>query len=131
MKKLTNWHLLRIIWVKMIVYPVISLCPAFYCVHTYPKGLLFPTTFQCAAVVSGCSCEAPKLKCCMLRLVLHNPILFSLISSVISKVQYFQWNSSVSKDIPENPIKFNLRFLRSQKVPYCKYIPTYPRFSEI
>ena len=40
------------------------LCPTKYCVHTYPKGLLFPFTFQCAAVVSCCACEAPLLLCC-------------------------------------------------------------------
>ena len=75
MKKLTNWHLLRIIWVKMIFHPVISLCPAFfcvqhltvsstflcptkYCVHTYPKGLLF-TCHISTCGVSCCACEAP------------------------------------------------------------------------
>ena len=36
------------------------LCPTKYCVHTYPKGLLFPFTFQCAAVISCCSCQAPQ-----------------------------------------------------------------------
>ena len=68
---------LRIIQVKIIFYPVISLCPALdcvqfytvsstllcptkYCVHNYPKGLLFPFTFKCAAVVSCCAWEAPK-----------------------------------------------------------------------
>ena len=34
-EKINNWNLLRIIWVKMIFYPVISLCPALYCVQLY------------------------------------------------------------------------------------------------
>src|SRR5210317_739652 len=47
--------------VQLITVSSTLLCPTKYCVHTYPKGLLFPFTFQCAAVVSGCACEAPLL----------------------------------------------------------------------
>ena len=59
MKNLAIVTVLSIIWVKMITYPVILLCPALYCVqhiivsnkilcpkkycvHTYPKVHLFP-----------------------------------------------------------------------------------------
>ena len=76
---------LRIIWVKMIFYPVISLCPALYCIRLYnvsntllcpahycvqhntvskltQRVFCSPFTFQCAAVVSYCAWEAPQLK---------------------------------------------------------------------
>ena len=45
--------------VQLITVSSTLLCPTKYCVHTYPKGLLFPFTFQCAAVLSGCACK-PK-----------------------------------------------------------------------
>ena len=78
--------ILRIICVKMIFYPIISLClaiycvqlytvsstllcPIKYCVHTYPKGHCSPFTFQRAAVLSCCACEIPfcvrYLHCCV------------------------------------------------------------------
>ena len=58
-----------------------------YCVHTYPKGLLFPFTFQCAEVVSGCACEAPN---CQRVLGLCMFDWFDILSEAVEKCIPFQ-----------------------------------------
>ena len=48
---------LRIILVKMIFYPVISLCPAFYCVQhfTVSSSILKPTKYYVHTYPNACS----------------------------------------------------------------------------